>query len=286
MRQTIVVKCGGHGAVDPQAVCKDIAALRHERRLPVVLVHGGSADIESLATRLDVPSRRLTAPDGVSARYTDAAMLEVVHLALAGIAKPRLTRALAAEGVSAVGLTGLDAGLLRARRKSGQRALVDGRKVVVRDDHSGRITEVNTALLDLLLSQEHVPVVSPPAVAEDGRPVNTDADRAAAAVAAGLRADTLVLLTGAPGVLADPDDEDSVLPVCAVPPSGPPPFTGGGMGLKLIAAREALQGGVGRVLVADGRRRDPVRAALAGKATEIVVGTAPSTGPSLVGAAR
>ncbi|WP_316520102.1 [LysW]-aminoadipate kinase [Kitasatospora brasiliensis] len=279
MQETIVVKCGGNAAVDPAAVCEDVAALTRRRR-PVVLVHGGSADIERLAGRLGVASRRLVAPDGVSARHTDQEMLEVVHLALVGLAKPRLLTALSAAGVSAVGLSGLDGGLLRARRKSAHRAVVNGRTVVVRDDHSGRITEVNAALLNALLSLGHTPVVSPPAVAEDGRPVNTDADRAAAAVAGGLAADTLVLLTGAPGVLEDPADESSVLPVCTVPRSGPPPFVGGGMGLKLVAAREALQLGVGRVLIADGRRREPVLAALRGEGTEIVLG-----GPSLSAAA-
>ncbi|WP_137992779.1 [LysW]-aminoadipate kinase [Streptomyces vilmorinianum] len=275
MQETIVVKCGGNAAVDPWAVCEDIAHLTRDRR-PVVLVHGGSADIEDLAGRMGVPGRRLTAPDGVSARYTDAATLEVVHLALAGLAKPRLLKALADAGVSPVGLTGLDGGLLRARRKTGQRAVVDGRRIIVRDDHSGRITEVNSGLLTSLLAAGHVPVVSPPALAEDNRPVNTDADRAAAAVAAGLGADVLVLLTGAPGVLADPSDESSVLPVCRVPAAGPPPFTGGGMGLKLVAAREALQGGVGRVLIADGRCPEPVRAALAGRATRVVLDDAPA----------
>ncbi|MQY12870.1 [LysW]-aminoadipate kinase [Streptomyces sp. RB5] len=269
MQQTLVVKCGGHGAVDPQAVCRDLAEVRRGGR-DVVLVHGGSADIDALAARLGLPARRLTAPDGVSARYTDEATLEAVHLALAGIAKPRLVRALDAAGVPAVGLTGLDGGLLRARRKSAHRAVVDGRRTVVRDDHSGRITDVAAGLLERLLTAGYVPVVSPPALAEDGRPVNCDADRAAAAVAAALGAAELVLLTGAPGVLADPADEGSVLDVCPVPDEGPPPYTGGGMGLKLVAAREALAGGVGRVLVADGRGSDPVRGALAGQATEIV----------------
>ncbi|MGP3983811.1 [LysW]-aminoadipate kinase [Streptomyces sp. KR80] len=278
MEETIVVKCGGNAAVDPLAVCEDIAALTRDSR-PVVVVHGGSADIERLAGRLGVESRRLVAPDGVSARHTDRAMLEVVHLALAGLAKPRLVAALSAAGVSAVGLTGLDGGLLRARRKTAHRAVVAGRRVVVRDDHSGRITEVDAGLLRALLADGRTPVVSPPAVAEDGGPVNTDADRAAAAVAAALGASTLVLLTGAPGVLTDPADDDSALPVCAVTPSGPPPFTGGGMGLKLVAAREALQGGVGRVLIADGRCRAPVRTALEGRATTVVVDEA-------IGAAR
>jgi acetylglutamate/LysW-gamma-L-alpha-aminoadipate kinase len=120
-----------------------------------------------------------------------------------------------------------------------------------------------------LLAAGIVPVISPPALAEDGHPVNTDADRAAAAVAAAIGATSLVMLTGAPGVLADPGDETSVLRVCHVPTEGPPPFVAGGMGLKLIAAREAIAGGVPRVLIASGRTAKPVLAALSGAGTEV-----------------
>lgn len=275
MPRTIVVKCGGNAAVDVRLVCRDIAGLaRGTDRL--VLVHGGSADIDSLAARMSVASRRLVAPDGVSARYTDEDMLEVVHMALVGRAKPRFVAELMRCEVPAVGLTGLDSGLLRAKRKKAHRAVVDGRKVVIRDDHSGRITEVNTDLLETLLAAGQVPVISPPAMAEDGEPVNTDADRAAAAVAAALGADTLILLTGAPGVLADPTDETSVQAVCAVPAEGPPPVRSGGMGLKLVASREALAGDVNRVVIADGRRNDPVQAALRGDGTEVIIKDAES----------
>jgi acetylglutamate/LysW-gamma-L-alpha-aminoadipate kinase len=270
MRPITVVKCGGNAAVDPHAVCSDVATLT-ARGEHVVLVHGGSADIEDLARRLGVPSRRLMSPDGVSARHTDAAMLEVVTLALAGLAKPRLVAALVRAGVDAVGLTGLDGGLLRARRKKAHRAIVDGRRVLVRDDHSGRIEQVNTVLLRLLLGRGVVPVVSPPAVAEDGGAVNADADRVAAAVAVALRATAMVLLTGAPGVLADPADETSLLPACAVPREGPPEHVGGGMGVKLVAAREALLADVDRVVIADGRRAGPVSAALSGVGTTLIL---------------
>ncbi|MFI2209267.1 [LysW]-aminoadipate kinase [Streptomyces sp. NPDC020141] len=266
--QILVVKCGGNAAVDPAEVCKDIAAL-HRDGERVVLVHGGSADIDALGRRLGVTPRRTVAPDGVSARYTDAATLEVVALALSGIVQPRLVRNLVAHGVDAVGLSGWDGSLLRARRKKARRSVVDGRTVVVRDDHSGRIKDVNTRLLHVLLDAGVVPVVSSPALAEDGEPVNTDADRTAAAVAAALGAQDLVMLTGAPGVLRDPADESSLERVHHVGAEGPPAHVGGGMGLKLIAAREALAGGVGRVLIGDGRRENPVRTALEGEATRV-----------------
>lgn len=271
-RDIAVIKCGGHATVTPAALSADLAELTASGR-PVVVVHGGSADIERLGVRLNVPMRRLTAPDGVSGRYTDPAALEVVTLALAGAVRPRLVAALLAAGVPAVGLTGIDGGLLRARRRRAQRAVVDGRQVIVRDDHSGRITEVNTALLDCLLAAGLVPVVSPPVLAEDGAPVNADADRAAAAIAVAMRADTLVLLTSAPGVLADPADPLSVLSVCEVPQTGPPAQRAGGMGVKLTAAREALAAGVREVLVADGRVPAPVSRALAGSATRVALAT-------------
>jgi acetylglutamate/LysW-gamma-L-alpha-aminoadipate kinase len=270
----VVVKLGGNAAVDVATVCADVAALIADGTR-VVLVHGGSADIDALAGRLGVPSRRLVAPDGVSTRHTDAAMLEVVVLALAGLTKPRVLAALAAEGVTAAGLTGLDAGLLRARRKQAHRAVVDGRVTIVRDDHSGRIEEVATDALTALLDRGIAPVVSPPALAEDGRPVNVDADRVAAAIAGTLGADALVLLTGAPGVLADGTDEGTLLSVCAVPERGAPPITQGGMGTKLIAARDALLAGVERVVVADGRVPQPVRTALAGNGTRITMQAKP-----------
>jgi [amino group carrier protein]-L-2-aminoadipate 6-kinase len=266
----LVVKCGGHGAVDSESVCRDVARLVRAGR-PVVLVHGGSHQIERLAARLGVPQRTQLAPDGVRVRYTDEASLEVVTLALAGLVKPTLVAALSRHGVRAVGLTGLDGGLLRARRKAPQRAVVDGRQMLVRDNRSGTVYRVDTELLGLLTSRGMVPVVSPPALA-DSEPVNVNADRVAAAVAVGLGARLLVFLTGAPGVQQDPSDERTVLDTFTLPPPGTAMGgVSGGMGLKLVAAREALAGGVHEVRIADGRGAAPVRAALDGAGTRVVL---------------
>jgi acetylglutamate/LysW-gamma-L-alpha-aminoadipate kinase len=234
----------------------------------LVLVHGGSADIDRLATRLGVPNRRLVSPDGVSARWTDAAMAEVVHLALAGLAKPRLVEALVGAGVPALGLTGLDAGLVTARRKPAVRAVVDGRRVVVRDNRSGRIVAVRPEPLLRLLAAGLLPVLSPPVFAEGGGVLNVDADRMAAAVAAAVGADRLIMLTGAPGLLADPDDHASVLSSWTAG-EDLPGFARGGMGLKLVAAREALTGGVGSVTISAGHGPEPIGAALAGAGTSV-----------------
>lgn len=266
----IVVKFGGRAGIDPSAVCEDIAELAGaDRRL--VVVHGGSAEMERLAARLGVTMRLLRFPDGVVTRYTDAAALEVLILALAGAVKPALLVSLARHGVSAIGLTGLDAGLLLARRRRALRAVVDGRPVVVRDDHSGRVETVNSALLRAFLEAELVPVLSPPALADDGTPVNVNSDRVAAAVAAALGASDLVFLTGAGGVLDDPGNPASAAGIYHVPARGRAlgGHITGGMGIKLMAAREALKAGVGHVRIA-GAGSHPVARALAGQGgTEI-----------------
>jgi len=115
-------------------------------------------------------------------------------------------------------------------------------------------------------------VVSPPSLADDGLPVNVNADRVAAAVAGALGAEELVLLTGAAGVQLDPADEGTVQQAATVSRSGPPdPYARGGMALKLVAAREALLHGVRRVRVADGRAATPVLTALAGGGTAVML---------------
>jgi acetylglutamate/LysW-gamma-L-alpha-aminoadipate kinase len=258
-----VVKCGG--TLAPGPVCADVARLDG----PAVVVHGGAPDIARLAAELGVPQRTLVSPAGVTSRHTDPAMLDVVTLAMTGRAKPRLLHALASHGVRAIGLTGLDAGLLRARRKGARRTVVDGRTLVVRDDQSGRVVAVEAGVLCTLLDAGLTPVISPPATGEDGGPLNVDADRVAAAVAVALKADRLVLLTAAPGVLSDACDEASMLSRCELPPEGPVPYAAsGGMHRKLIAAREAVLGGVRDVVIADGRIARPLTD-ISGTAVEV-----------------
>ncbi|MEQ4304359.1 acetylglutamate kinase [Plantactinospora sp. B6F1] len=269
MPDIVVVKCAGNGTADVAAICADVGALTGAGRR-VVLVHGGSVDIAGLAGRLGVPQRQLLAPDGSVGRYTDAATLEVTVLALAGAAKPRLLVGLLRAGVPAVGLTGLDAGLLRARRVAAHRAILDGRRVVVRDDHAGRLVGARPELLTHLVHAGYVPVVSPPALGEDGQPLNVNADRAAAAIAVALRASALVLLTGAPGVLADAADESTLRRVVPVGAGPPPPGATDGMAVKLLAARSAVEAGIPSVQIADARVPAPVTAALAGAGSRIV----------------
>ena len=265
-----VIKCGGGDAIGIAEISTDVAKLgaAGERTM---LVHGGAGDIDRLAAQLGVQAQTTVSPDGRQSRYTSPPMLDAVLLAMTGRVKPRLLAALKVAGVPAVGLTGLDAGMITAVRKQARRAVRGGRPVVVRGDHSGRITAVDPTVLHVLLDAGFTPVVSPPAGDCGGAPLNVDADRLAAAVAIALGARRLVLLTAAPGVLRDATDPGSVLARCELPDEALLACAAsGGMHRKLIAADEALRGGVGSVHIADGRVPEPVSTAVAGAGTVLV----------------
>jgi len=262
---TIVVKVGGASgnAVDP--VLADLAS-----RTDYVLVHGGSDAVDRLGTALGRPPQYFTSPSGVVSRRSDAAHLEVVVLALAGQVQTELVAALARRGVRALGLSGVDAGLLVARRKVGARAVVDGRVVHLTDDLAGTVERVDGDLLRTILGAGLVPVVGPPALTTDGEIVNVDADGVAAAVAATLGASALVLLTNVPGLLRDKNDPATLIP--RVRPDeidGVLPLAAGRMKKKLLAARDAVRSGVSRVVIASSNGEAPVRDALAGGGTVI-----------------
>jgi [amino group carrier protein]-L-2-aminoadipate 6-kinase len=266
----IVVKCGGAAGVDATGVCADIADLLRQGG-QFVLVHGGSSAIDRLAARLGVRRRAIVSPAGVTTRQTDPALLEVLLLALLGQVQPGLLAALGQQGVMAMGLSGLDAGLIRVRRKTALRSMTDGRVCIVRNDHSGQVTAVDGELLQHLLDLGITPVLSPPGIAEDGKPVNVNADAIAAAVAVALGATRLVFLTAAAGLLADPADDGSLIRDFAVG-SALAPMANDGMAVKLAAARRAVTGGVPQVVIADGRVAAPVSRALAGTGTVILAG--------------
>lgn len=260
---TIVVKVGGAAGNALAPALSDLA-----RRRDYVLVHGGSDRVDRLGEALGRPSEYYTSPSGVVSRRSDPLHLEVVVMALAGAVQTELVAALARLGVHAVGLSGVDGGLLVARRKEGMRAVVDGRVLRVTDDWSGTIERVNADLLRSLLGLGLVPVVGPPAITEDGAVVNVDADRVAAEISIALRAEALVLLTNVPGLLRDRTDPTSIVrTVGRAEMEAVLPLAEGRMRKKVFAAASALAAGVPRAIIAASDGEDPVGRALAGEGT-------------------
>jgi [amino group carrier protein]-L-2-aminoadipate 6-kinase len=272
----LVVKVGGSAGVDMGAVCADVATLWHAGR-QLVLLHGGSAETDRLSTALGHPPRVVTSPSGYTSRYTDRATLEIFEMVYCGSVNKGIVERLQGLAVPAVGLSGLDGRIFEGRRKATVRSVQGDKTVLLRDDHTGTVERVNDHLLDLLLGGGYLPVLTPPGASYDGEAVNVDGDRAAAAVASALRARALVVLSNVPGLLAEFPDERSLVPfVPAERAMAGQEVALGRMRKKVLGAAEAVQMGVGRVVLADGRIPGPITAALAGRGTVIARDPAPA----------
>ena len=264
-----MVKVGGGEGIQYGPLCEDLAALRAEGHA-LVLVHGGSAETNRVATLLGSPPRFVTSPSGYVSRYTDRAALEAFLMVYCGKINKQLVERLQALGVNALGLSGLDGRLLVGRRKETVRSVEGGKVKVLRGDHTGTLSAVNTELLELLLRGGYLPVLTPPALSEQGVAINVDGDRIAAAVAAALRAEHLLLLTGAPGLLAAFPDPTNLIPhLDAAQVLSGLNAAEGRMKKKVLGAAEAVAGGVKRVVLASANVPNPIRSALAGQGTVI-----------------
>lgn len=189
-------------------------------------------------------------------------------MAVNGKVNSLLTEQLQMLGVNAFGLSGLDGRFMQAARKASIQSVENGKRKIIRDDYTGKIENVNSDLLCLLLNAGMLPVIAPVAVSEKGEALNVDADRAAAMVASALKAETLILLTAVPGLMKNFPDESTLiqqLPQTQLTVASE--AAQGRMKKKVLGAIEALQGGVSRIIIADGRIRNPISRALAGNGT-------------------
>jgi len=267
--EIIVVKLGGTEGVDFTAICQDAVELLKQGK-KLVFVHGGSAEANSLGESLGTPPKMITSPSGYTSRYTDRKTLEIFLMAVNGKVNSLLTEQLQMLGVNAFGLCGLDGKLIQATRKDSIQSIENGKRKIIRDDYTGKIETVNSELLLMLLNADYLPVIAPVAVSEKGEALNVDADRAAAMVASALKAETLLLLTAVPGLMKNFPDESTLirlLPQSQL--SAASEAAQGRMKKKVLGAEEALKGGVGRVIIADGRIQNPISNALSGNGTVI-----------------
>jgi [amino group carrier protein]-L-2-aminoadipate 6-kinase len=265
----IVVKIGGSQGVNLDAVCQDAAGLIQQGQ-KILLVHGGSAETNIISEQLGHPPRFVTTATGFTSRYTDRATLEIFAMVTSGKINTLLVERMQRYGVNALGLSGVDGRLMVAQRKDAIRIIENGRKILLRDDYTGKIETVNSALLELLMTAGFTPVIAPLAISTQGDALNVDADRAAAMVAGAVKADELIILTNVPGLMRNFPDESTLIAHLAK--SGLEQalsFAEGRMKKKVLGASEALDLGVPKIIFSDGRTEHPLIDALAGKGTII-----------------
>ncbi len=229
----IVIKVGGNDLDRPGFVEELSAAVAHlNARTPCVVVHGGGRAIDSLQQKLGLEPRHVNGQ-----RVTDEPSLEVAEMVLSGLVNKRIALALLAAGVDALGLSGVDRGLLRVEQYSPDMGRV------------GRIVAVRADVLRDLLGQGVVPVVSPISAGPDGR-YNVNADHAAGAIASALTASYAAFVTNVPGV----QNDGAVVPFLTLDQARDLIEEGvihGGMIPKVTAALDAVRSGVSRVVITD-----------------------------------
>lgn len=237
----VVVKFGGNAMVDPDLAnrfAEDIVLL-HAVGLRPVVVHGGGPQIGELMARLG-----MTPEFREGQRVTDADTLEVVRMVLVGKVGRDIVSAINVHGPLAVGLSGEDAGLIAAQARDPELGFV------------GDVVSVNPTIIERLLTEQLIPVVSTIGADRSGQAYNINADTVAGAIAGALKAEKVLYLTDVPGVLADPGDPSSLIAELA-----PQTIAGltaegvvtGGMIPKTEACVDALARGAGAAHLLDGR---------------------------------
>ena len=240
--KTFVIKFGGgaldQGGEESLSFAQDLVLLQHIGIRPVV-IHGGGPQISSLMGRLGMSPEFI---DGIRVTGSDA--MEIVEMVLTGRINREIVTMVHHHGGRAVGLSGRDAGFLVGRRK-----IHSGRDL----GHVGQIVSVNPEILDLLDRHRFIPIVAPVAVTEEGVPLNINADEAAAVIAGALKAEKLIMMTNTRGVL---DEQGELMPsldrreILSLIERG---IIAGGMVPKMEGCLRALEEGVGKVHVIDGR---------------------------------
>lgn len=258
--ETWVVKLGGAVLeAEPvlQALAEDVRAIQGER-VALVLVHGGGPQITAMAERLGIPTRRVG-----GLRVTDAETMEVTEMVLRGRIAPYLVGGLLRQGIPAVGVSGRDAGLIRAR----YHPPVSAPEGTVSLGRVGEVERVDPRLLWLLLGAGYLPVVSPVGAGPSGEALNLNADVAAAALAVALQAQRLLLCTDVPGVR---DEEGRLLPRLTQAQAEQLLDRGtvaAGMAPKVRAGFLARRQGVPQVVILDGSQGRILAALRAGEGT-------------------
>jgi acetylglutamate kinase len=269
--QTLVIKYGGAAMQEADlkaAFAQDITLFQYLGINPVV-VHGGGPQVSQMLAKLGVPTRFV---EGM--RVTDETTMDVVEMVLAGKINKEIVNLINAAGGAAVGLSGKDGLLLKAQKLEFYRPREDEPPEIIDIGLVGEVTEVNTELIRTLQAQHFIPVIAPVGVGEAGETYNINADLVAGALAAALGAAKLILLTDVPGVLDRDGNLVSSLTRHQAVILMEEGAIAGGMLPKVKCCLEALDGGVAKAHILDGRTLHAVLLEIftdPGVGTEIVV---------------
>ncbi|HEX6670639.1 MAG TPA: [LysW]-aminoadipate/[LysW]-glutamate kinase [Nitrososphaeraceae archaeon] len=229
-------------------------------REQVVFVHGGGKDVTIIGNKLGKEQKFIVSPGGVKSRYTDKETAEIYTMVMSGKINKTIIRLLLNNGISAVGISGIDGSTIQALRKKKLLVVNDkGRKMIIDGGYTGKINKINTLLIKKLLEGNFVPVISPIALSEETEFLNVDGDRAAAYIAGGLSAEKVIFITNVNGLILN---NELVKEMAYDEAKKSLPKIGHGMEKKVMACIESLDMGVKEAIIASGDVENPVSSAI------------------------
>jgi acetylglutamate/LysW-gamma-L-alpha-aminoadipate kinase len=261
-----IVKIGGGDDLNLPGIVRGLKSIAE----PMIIVHGANGVRDRLADMLGQQKKILTSVSGYPSVYSDEAAIDLLMMSYAGLRNKRLVELCQQNGLNAVGLTGLDGGIIRARRNQGIRVEENGRRRLVRD-LSGKPMSIDRGLLDILLDRDFVPVLTVPLIDESGCAVNSENDEIVRLLQQTFQAGTVLQFIGAPGLLRSATDPTSL--ISRLDAQGCADLEAGLEGRilrKLRALHKLLDGSEVRVFIGDGRGPDPVNELLNGGGTVAV----------------
>ena len=252
--KTIVIKYGGNAMINEELkhkVMEDVSLLKYVGMRPVI-VHGGGPDITQFLKKVGKQSAFVS-----GLRVTDEETVEIAEMVLDGKVNSDIVNMLNCRGVKAVGLSGKDAGLIKASKKLATVYDEAGKQANVDIGYVGQVAAIDTSILDTLLDNGYIPVIAPIGVGDDGESYNINADYVAAEIAGALKAEKLLLLTDTEGVYKDFEDKDTFISTLTVAEAKKYIKTGiisGGMIPKIEACLKSIESGTNKVHIIDGRQ--------------------------------
>lgn len=258
-KKKIMIKYGGHAMIDSAAkssTARDTVLLKYVGMQPIV-THGGGPEISRSMNKLGKEPQFI---EGL--RVTDQETMNIVKMVLVGEINTEIVSNVCLHGGKGVGLSGKDNHLIKARKRAPQ-VVVDnnGDEKMVDLGLVGEIDSINTEIIDVLTSNDYIPIISPIGVDDNGSTLNLNADTVAGDLASHLGAEKLIILTDVPGILEDPDDPESLIRKVNIDETLELIDQGivrDGMLPKVLTCMEAIKNGVSSTHIIDGRIKHSV----------------------------
>lgn len=260
-----IVKIGGGKDLNLKGIISDLATLKEK----FIIVHGANALRDELAVKLNYQKKVVTSLSGYDSVLSNEETIDLMMMAYAGLKNKRIVELCQQNGINAVGLSGLDGKVIQGKRNSGIKVREGGKTLLLRD-FSGKPKAINKALLELLLDNGYIPVLSVPLIDENNFAINSENDDIVALLQTELKTEKVISLIEAPGFLLDKNDPSSLLSkMSKAELEAMEEKVEGRMKRKILAIRKLFDGGDTTVIISDGRTEHPILDALEGKGTTI-----------------